>query len=296
MLKPYHLRVEGTYKIIYHTMLILSEESKNISRINAEADIYAASEDFKSKPFPLNFESTGDSTMVIFKGVEYDIDTSKLTGGLIFNYSDIPVDFELAYFDKLEPTDFVNLPDAYIFEPVWRDIIELLDCHDIRYYKTKVMHNVNLEAYRFYNEVFSDSPYEGRQRLISFEIRTDTVTRNLPSGSIIVPINQRSARLIAHMFEPLSSASLLKWGFFNRIFEQKEYSESYVMEPMALEMLESNEDLSTEYELFLEKNPQVLNNQWVLLNWFYQKTDYWDKLKNVYPVYKFSGNYLELTK
>ncbi len=296
MLKPYHLRVEGTYKIIYHTMLILSEESKNISRINAEADIYAASEDFKSKPFPLNFESTGDSTMVIFKGVEYDIDTSKLTGGLIFNYSDIPVDFELAYFDKLEPTDFVNLPDAYIFEPVWRDIIELLDCHDIRYYKTKVMHNVNLEAYRFYNEVFSDSPYEGRQRLISFDIETETVTRNLPSGSIIVPINQRSARLIAHMFEPLSSASLLKWGFFNRIFEQKEYSESYVMEPMALEMLESNEDLSTEYELFLEKNPQVLNNQWVLLNWFYQKTDYWDKLKNVYPVYKFSGNYLELTK
>lgn len=98
------------------------------------------------------------------------------------------------------------------------------------------------------------------------------------------------------MFEPLSSASLLKWGFFNRIFEQKEYSESYVMEPMALEMLESNEDLSTEYELFLEKNPQVLNNQWVLLNWFYQKTDYWDKFKNVYPVYKFSGNYLELTK
>lgn len=296
MLKPYHLRVEGTYQMIYHTMLILNDESKNISRINAEADIYAASEEFKSKPFPLNFESTGDSTMVIFKGVEYDIDTSKLTGGLIFNYSDTPIDFELAYFDKLEPTDFVNLPDAYIFEPVWKDIIELLDCHSIGYYKTKSMHDIKLEASRFYNEVFSDSPYEGRQRLISFDIETETVARNLPSGSIIVPVSQRSARLIAHMFEPLSSASLVKWGFFNRVFEQKEYSESYVMEPMALEMLENNEDIRKEYELFLEENPQVLNNQWVLLNWFYQKTEYWDELKNVYPVYKFSGNYLELTK
>lgn len=296
MLKPYHLRVDGTYQMIYHTMLILNDESKNISRINAEADIYAISEEFKSKPFPLNFESTGDSTMVIFKGVEYDIDTSKLTGGLIFNYSDTPIDFELAYFDKLEPTDFVNLPDAYIFEPVWKDIIELLDCHSIGYYKTKSMHDIKLEAYRFYNEVFSDSPYEGRQRLISFDIETETVTRNLPSGSIIVPVSQRSARLIAHMFEPLSSASLVKWGFFNRVFEQKEYSESYVMEPMALEMLENNEDIRKEYELFLEENPQVLNNQWVLLNWFYQKTEYWDELKNVYPVYKFSGNYLELTK
>jgi hypothetical protein len=296
MLKPYHLRVEGTYQMIYHTMLILDEESENISRINDEADIYAASDEFKSKPFPLSFDSTGDSTMVIFKGVEYDIDTSELTGGLIFNYTDKPIDFELAYFDKLKPVDLVYLPDAYIFEPVWKDVVELLDYHNIRYYRTKSMNDVNLEAYKFSNVVFSDSPYEGRQRIINYDLEIKDVTRNLPSGSIIVPINQRSARLIAHMFEPQSSASLVMWGFFNRVFEQKEYSESYVMEPLAIEMLANNEDLKKEYEEFIANNPEIINNQWAMLNWFYQRTDYWDSWKNVYPVFRFKGDFNELVK
>jgi hypothetical protein len=39
-------------------------------------------------------------------------------------------------------------------------------------------------------------------------------------------MNQPTARVIAYLLEPKAEGSLVEWGFFNAIFEQKEYAES----------------------------------------------------------------------
>jgi hypothetical protein len=97
-------------------------------------------------------------------------------------------------------------------------------------------------------------------------------------------MNQRTARVIANILEPDAPDSFVYWGFFNAIFEQKEYSETYVMEGLAREMLEADPSLKEEFEALKTENPDLAGNQWGLLNWFYSKTPYWDEKKNVYPV------------
>jgi hypothetical protein len=68
------------------------------------------------------------------------------------------------------------------------------------------------------------------------------------------------------------------------MFEQKEYAENYVMERLAREMLMSNPNLQKELEELKKNQPEIAQNQWAILNWFYRKTPWWDANMNVYPV------------
>ena len=64
-------------------------------------------------------------------------------------------------------------------------------------------------------------------------LTTETIT--FPAGSIVVPLNQRLSKVAIHWLEPEAPDSAMRWGFFDSIFEQKEYGEAYVMEKVARE-------------------------------------------------------------
>jgi len=116
------------------------------------------------------------------------------------------------------------------------------------------------------------------------EYRTVTSKHFYPEGTAIVPLNQRTARVIAQILEPSAPDSYVFWGFFNAFFEQKEYAESYVMEKEACKMLKEKPGLRREFESWKAENPEAAKNQWAQLNWFYRQSPYWDKKKDVYPV------------
>ena len=48
--------------------------------------------------------------------------------------------------------------------------------------------------------------------------------------------------------EPAGPDSALQWGFFDSIFEQKEYGEAYVLESLAREMMAKDPKLKAEFE------------------------------------------------
>ena len=119
-----------------------------------------------------------------------------------------------------------------------------------------------------------------------FNLDTISLKKEFVKGSVIVPVNQRTAKIIAQLLEPSGPDSYLQWGFFNTIFERKEYAETYVMEKMAREMIKKNPSLKDEYEKAVKDHPDIYNNQWAKLYWFYARTPYWDQQLNVYPIGK----------
>jgi hypothetical protein len=84
--------------------------------------------------------------------------------------------------------------------------------------------------------------------------------------------------------EPKGPDSFLRWGFFNSIFEQKEYFEEYSMEPIAQKMAIENPNLKKEFEEFINSDPKIKENPRRRLNFFYERSPYWDKQFNVYPI------------
>ena len=110
------------------------------------------------------------------------------------------------------------------------------------------------------------------------------MTREYQSGSVVVPMNQPLARLAAYLLEPSADGSLASWGFFNSVMEQKEYTESYVMERMAREMLAKDPNLQKEFDQKKASDPVFAANPEAILNWFYSKSPWWDSQLNLYPV------------
>lgn len=70
----------------------------------------------------------------------------------------------------------------------------------------------------------------------------------------------------------------------NATFERKEYFENYVMERIALEMLKDNPKLKEEFEEKLKNDSKFRDSQNARLNFFYERSPYFDRMQNMYPV------------
>lgn len=286
MLKPYNQRVEATKQIILSTIELLNQEYKILSELIQKADLFTASKAFRGMPFPTKFSvDMTDSSQVEFKGFDYQVQKSDLTDGDWFVYDNQkPIIMKLSLFDHCKPTTFVTLPEAYILPAEWIDIIQRLKYHGVKMQQIETPTSINVETYFFSKIDWHSKPYEGRFRVSKMEFETRASKIMYPKGSILILMDQPLAPIIAHLLEPNGNGSLLEWGFFNQIFEQKEYAESYVMEPLARKMLDSTPELKAEFELIKQNDTSFAKDPEEHLNWFYSKTPWWDQKYMVYPI------------
>jgi len=286
MFKDYKTRVSGTYEILKHTLEILNKEYKTLRQKVINADRLTASAAFRTKPLTIVYKHSTDSTMIDFLGFEYEKIKSDLSGGDWYRFHpDKPKTFRIPFFNKMKGDIKVELPEAYIIPIEWQQVIERLGTHGIRYKRLKKDTSITISSYKFYDVSWAKTPYEGRQTA-SFKIRPIVQERAIPAGSVVIDMNQRTAKVIANILEPQARDSFVYWGFFNAVFERKEYVESYVMEEYARMMLASDAELKSEYETKLKSDSAFANSPGEILMWFYQHSPYWDKKMNVYPVGK----------
>jgi hypothetical protein len=223
--------------------------------------------------------------MIDFKGVAYEGVESDVTGGTWYQFSGKPETFPIPYFTKQKILATTELPEAYIVPPEWTDVIERLGFHGIEYGTLESPARIEVSSYRFANAKWQQNPYEGRHP-VRFDVEPIVETRVFPAGSAVIDMNQRRAQVIAHILEPAGPDSYLQWGFFDPIFEQKEYADSYVMERFAREMLRTDEALRKAFEEKKAADPEFAKDPDRIVSWFYQRTPYWDDRKDVYPVGK----------
>jgi hypothetical protein len=285
MLKAYKTRVFSTYQLLLESLKLIASQKNELLKLNKDADDYTASKQFSKNPFIVKYTMTGDSEMVDFKGVHYDIVKSDITHANWFIYDSTRKEiFSTPYYKKIKSQEIVTLPAAYIIPPEYAIFESILNQHKVQFFKLRDDVTIVGNITKFNSVKLSTTSVEGRQTVVN---QTSTNSNNeviVPKGSIVIPIYQKRAKLIAHMFEPKSSDSFLQWGYFNIIFEQKEYSESYVMEKMMREMMAKDPNLKIEFDKKCSSDTLFSQDPEEIYNWFYSKTPYWDQKLNIYPI------------
>jgi len=117
-----------------------------------------------------------------------------------------------------------------------------------------------------------------------FDVERTTETRVFPAASAIVSLAQPAGRVILNLLEPEAPDSLVHWGFFNAIFEEKEYAEHYILEALAREMIAHDPALQHEFDERLETDTEFAASPSDRLRFFYKRSPYWDPQMNLYPV------------
>jgi len=284
-LKPYKSRVRGTYDVFWKTLeeINLNKESLFEANRKADAETVERGENYNaSSKFPLRFEFTKNSVPFDFKGVEYKMEDSEISGAKRIVYGTKPLDATIPKFDEVKDSASVAPPLYYIIPPQWQEVIKVLQAHGIRFQRTSKPLKIEVESYRLTEPKWSPASFESR---LPMNYKTNPIKemREFPANSVLVPLAQETGNVIVHLLEPQSGDSFAAWGFFNAIFEQKEYFSDYIMEPIAREMLAKDAGLRKEFEEKL-KDENFRKSAGARLRFFYERSPYFDKRVGLYPV------------
>jgi hypothetical protein len=283
MLKPYKTRVEGTYEMLIAVLNMVNSHSVRLQTLVHESDKRSSCLAAAGSFLPMKFETTDSSRPVLFKGIEMRTEWSEISGSQRRIYTGTPIDIQARYSDQARIVDSVRIPHAYIFPPEWSNIASLLRLHGAEVSTLESDSAVRVHRYRLSQPHWQERPYEGRHS-VTFNQEEIENTVRYPAGSFLVRTNQRTARVIVNLLEPKAPDSFVSWGFFDAIFEQKEYGEDYVLEKLAREMSEARPEVKRDFDKKVTGDSSFAKDAYGRLNYFYQRSPYWDAGYGIYPV------------
>jgi len=284
MLKDYKTRVTGNYELLRALLEVMNRDASKLIALNREADAAASklgAHPFNSK-FPLEVAWDGQNTPTLFHGYQYTRALSEVSGAMWVSYRHEPWNATLPVATGVKITTSITLPAGYIVPPQWTHVIEVLAAHDVELHRTTAAWTGKVERYRCSGMQWKDAPFEGRHPLFGgegggtqpgrfgqCELAAETVT--YPAGSVVVALNQRLSKVAIHWLEPEAPDSAVRWGFFDSIFEQKEYGEGYVIEKLARANLAKDPALKAEFEHRIDTDPHFAANPRARLEFFYER-------------------------
>ena len=287
MLKDYRSRVIGTYDFLRAALEEANRDPERLRQLGREADertlaMIGDSYD-PARLFPLDFELTDEQKPFALRAFTYETDESEISGDLRVVYGREPLDLTVPMYDTFRVTRAVAPPRAYIVPVEWSEVIEVLKAHGLELHPLFEAKEIEVESYRFDNVVWPAGPFEGRH-MPRFEVEQIVHTRVFHEGSVVVPLAQPLAKVAMNLLEPEAPDSFARWGFFNAIFEEKEYGEPYVLEALAREMIAGDPSLKQEFEALVQTDAEFAASPYERLRFFHKRSPYWDPQMNLYPV------------
>ena len=283
MLKDYRSRVRGTYDFLRFALAEVNRDPAALVKAGRAADDAMLAEPNPKHSYPLAFELTDKSVPFLFKTVEHRTELSDVSGAVRIIFGTRPLDMTVPMYNTFRVKAAAALPVCYVVPPQWEEVIGVLRAHGLRLLRLTEATSIGIESYRFTEVKWPAASFEGRF-MPTFKANSVREMRLFPADSILIPMKQPLARLAANLLEPEAPDSLLAWGFFNPIFEQKEFAESYVLEKLAREMLAKDPALRKEFESSIANDPPFAGSAQRRLQFFYRRSPYWDQQLNLYPV------------
>lgn len=286
MLKPYRARVEATYHFLKGMIEAVNAHPSPLRNAVRQADESVALEEQgpgSMRFLPLTFGLGTKSVPRLFLGVRQVTEQSPVTGGARVRYLPDTVSMMVPFYDEVTVEDSVRIPFAYLIPREWSFAEQKLRDHGIAMERLTRDTELEVESYRCTNVRFHERPYEGRQ-IPSYSVTPFVERRVVPSGTLVVRPHQRAGKVVVHLLEPRGPDSFAAWGYFNAVFEQKEYVEAYVMEDIGAKLLAQDPVLRHDYEEKVRADSAFAAQPAARLNWLYQRSPWRDPGLNVYPV------------
>ena len=285
--KDYPTRVRITRNTIIALMEMAARDGRKWMAAANAADLRAARSGGTSTP--LSFENTDHVRTIEFRGYEYTREPSAVSGALLTRYDNRkPKIWRIPLKDEVRPAITVTAPRGGYIVPAAhaRWVAEKLMLHGAQF--QTLAHGAKAapaETFRATKAALAPATFEGRA-MLTLEGEWRKESRDIPAGSLFVPIAQSKAPLVMTLLEPRDPDSLASWGFFSAAFERKEYMEAYVAEDVAREMLKKDPALKKEFERKLSEEPDFAKSPSARLDFFHHRHASWDEQFNLYPVYR----------
>ena len=297
MLKDYKRRVLGNYELLRAILEKVNADAEKLVQMNRAADaaMIAAGKNYDpARKMVLRTTPGPHPESFHYLGFKRNQALSEVSGGVWNQYTQEPENIDIPLYDDFQVTFAVAPPRAYIVPAQWARVIDVLHAHGVQTRSTTAPWEAEVATYRC-EAHWHNTLFEGRHPMAigDFDPNADkyqplckAVKEKIyyPAGSAVVPLDQRTAKVIVQWLEPDAPDSAMQWGFFDAIFEQKEFGEPYVLEKLAREMLAKDPALKAEFEQKLAEDKTFAGDPDARLEFFYDRSPYRDSRIGLYPV------------
>ena len=285
--KPYPVRV----RITRHSIVAMLEAAA--AEGAAWRDAASAADERATRtggtPVVLSYRASEHTRTIDFRGYAYRREPSPVSGALVTRYDpSTPQIWKVPLFDQVAPAVTVDAPRGGYVVPAGQAalVAAKLALHGI---ESRVIAaaapGLAVETFRATTVTLATTTFEGRTPA-TLEGNWAAERRDVPAGSLFVPIAQPNAWLLMTLLEPSAPDSLARWGFFNVAFERREYMEAYVAEQWAREAMATDAGLRQAFEKRLAEDPAFVRDPAARLDFFYRRHPAFDERFNLYPVYR----------
>ncbi len=282
MFKPYPDRVAATYEFLQQNLEFCENHADEI------ATAYQASLAWEKEQteFPVNWQLDSSKVEDLdFNAYHYSYEQSDLGNYKRLKYHRNQEEkLQLDYYPKYKTTHSSVVPKYYVIPQAWREVVLRLQYQGIKLQALKSDTVMEVRSSYLKDWIHATKPYEGHFRTEVLELESRLQKRKFLKGDYLVPSDQTHRYFLATVLDPLSADSYLSWGFFDIIFQQKEYFSPYVFEDKAEQMLAENPELKEEFEAWKKENPNKLGNSWEVLSFFYKRSEYYENEHLRYPI------------
>ncbi|MFY2764952.1 M14 family metallopeptidase [Arenimonas sp. MALMAid1274] len=282
--KSYPVRVRVTRNTIVSVLEHIADRGATWRETMLAAD--ARGSTARDALAPLSYTATPKVRMIDFRGYAYTRTPSDVSGALMTSYDETkPQVWKMPVRDEVVPLLSVAPPAAGYLVPAehagW--VSSRLDVHGLAYRRIAAADDAAVEAFRAQKASPSAQSVEGHQTM-TLAGAWAAERRDVPAGSLFVPIDQPRWRVVMALLEPEAPDSLAAWGDFNNAFERKEYMEDYVAEQVARDMMAKDPALRAAFERKLAEEPEFAASPAARLAYFHERHASWDERYNLYPV------------
>ena len=276
-LRPHRQRVLGTYTLIEQALRLADEDREALQA--------AIATDRASRPDSITLTwkpLTKPIKTISFSGIAHETYSSPISGTKEVRWLGKPITHPMPVWG-VEPDRVNRLPTAWWVPASAADVIARMRLHGVQMESIDTPRSVTLDMVRLVEPKLG-SAIEGRVPLSAKDYVHETRAELMPPGSVRVPSDQPLGLLVAAMLEAESPDSFLAWNFFSGILQRTEYIEGYAIEPMAAAMLARDPVLKAAFEKRLADDKAFADNPTARLQWFYERSPYYDQRYLLYPV------------
>jgi hypothetical protein len=284
MLKPYKIRVEQTYELLFSALDFTEINSETIKNLRKNA----VQEISKNKTYPISYKINKENpTILNFKGFEAVQIASKVTSGKrLFYDTTKPFEKETKYYNNFLPEKEITIPKAYILPQGWHKIIDRLENNRIAFTRFKKDTIIKVAINHITDYKTRETAYEGHYLHYNTEVSKTTEEVTFRSGDLYIPTNQNGIRYLLETLEAEATDSFFNWNFFDTILQQKEGYSAYVFEDIAAEFLYENPKIKKLFDNKLKNDEVFAKNPSAQLDFIYKKTPHYEPAHLCLPVFK----------
>ena len=192
-------RIDSTWAFVTACFTVAAEKRTDVAKITQPAKNTRVPLRTKTEAFP------GSTDILGFEEIEKD--GKRVT-------TDKPKTYALDYIGRVVPTEFVELPFAYLVPATETAAIETLQRHGIKVEELREDIDLDTESLLITRVDAQEGGSPKRRFVTDVGGEWKKKVRRVPAGTVVVKTAQPLGTLASYLLEPRSEDGLTTWGFF----------------------------------------------------------------------------------